>query len=209
MTPTPINEYHTLDALLVLGGEDQTYRPRSNTAKMIYGAVTMRRNEPLPIILSGLHSALFPDSPVVESKEMRDYLLEKGIPRNALFAEAQSMDTVGNFYHSQKYLALFGARRIGVVTDDYHMERALWAGKKVLGHSPTLIPVTTGVDGTTLRDASERISLYALRVGMRNIAPGDHAAINEYLARPHASARMGQIIRTFRGNALLKRLRNS
>ena len=43
MTPTPINEYHTLDALLVLGGEDQTYRPRSITAKMIYGAVTMRR----------------------------------------------------------------------------------------------------------------------------------------------------------------------
>lgn len=205
----PINDYQALDALLVLGGEDQTYRPRSNTAKMVYGAVTMRRDEPLPIILSGLHSALFPDSPVVESREMRDYLLDKGLPRDALFCEARAMDTVGNFAYSRPYFEQMDARRIGVVTDDYHMERALWIGKRVLGSDYALEPITTGNNSTMARRASETASFLLLRNGLRGIPSGDTNAINAYLAKPRMISKVGQLIGKLHGDSVLKRLRNS
>jgi uncharacterized SAM-binding protein YcdF (DUF218 family) len=204
-----MDDYASLDALFVLGGEGLE-RNRCIRAVLVYGAIKLHRQAPLPIVLSGLHSVIYTGSQKVESVEMREYLAHRGIPREELFTEERSMNTVGNFFYSAPFFDFFEARNIGVITDDYQMRRALWVGERVLGPAYDLTPVSTGNRGTAARRLSEKISHTLLRLNMRNIRPGDRYAVREYLMKPHAVHIIGkQLSKSKVGTALLKRLRNS
>jgi uncharacterized SAM-binding protein YcdF (DUF218 family) len=60
-----------------------------------------------------------------EAAAMRLALLARGVPHDALAPELRSMNTRENARFSVALLRERGARRVGVVTCDWHMPRAL------------------------------------------------------------------------------------
>lgn len=66
------------------------------------------------------------DEPVAEAHAMRDWLLQSGIPQQALVVEARSSNTRENLSFSREIMRKRGLERAIVVTNNFHLERALW-----------------------------------------------------------------------------------
>ncbi len=114
------------DVLLVLGGEDPVYRTRSNHAAMIYFNLG---NHP-PLVLSGNYSNPKPGL-LSEASQMKDYLINNMmIPEERIFLEENSTTTLENIVFSKPIiddvLSGFISKRVGLVTDGFHMPRASW-----------------------------------------------------------------------------------
>ena len=62
---------------------------------------------------------------VAEADALARALVEQGVPRSALVLELHSRTTRGNAYHVERLLRRRGAKRLGLVTCDWHMPRAL------------------------------------------------------------------------------------
>jgi SanA protein len=60
-----------------------------------------------------------------EAAVMRQALLELGVPSDRVLCELHSGTTWGNAVHGAKLLRSLGARKIAVVTCDFHQRRAL------------------------------------------------------------------------------------
>jgi uncharacterized SAM-binding protein YcdF (DUF218 family) len=77
------------------------------------------------------------DNPAVtEADAMAAHALARGLPREASFVEDESRDTIGNaFFTWRRWLRPNDWRSIRVVTTDYHIPRAAWIFRKVLGPS--------------------------------------------------------------------------
>ena len=89
------------------------------------------------IIFAG-RSALMGDDnpPITEADAMAGYARARGLPATAIFIEDESRDTIGNaFFTWQRWLRPNDWTSIRVVTTDYHIPRAAWVFRKVLGPS--------------------------------------------------------------------------
>ena len=64
-------------------------------------------------------------SGVCEATWLRDGLVARGVPLEAILRECRSLTTAENAHHAAELLAERGARRVGIVTCDWHMRRAL------------------------------------------------------------------------------------
>ena len=125
------------DALVVLGRgvrKDGTLgliaRARVDRALQLYTMGVAPR-----IIFAG-HSALMADAePVItEAEAMAAYARAHALPPKAILIEDQSRDTIGNAYFVRtRWLDPNGWRAIRVVTTDFHIPRAAWIFRKVLG----------------------------------------------------------------------------
>jgi len=69
------------------------------------------------------------DEPVSEARAMRDWLVAQGVPEERVHMEDTSTDTRENFSNAMAIMADRGWRTAAVVTNDYHMERALWIAR--------------------------------------------------------------------------------
>lgn len=78
------------------------------------------------IIVTGGQGA---DEPVSEASAMRAYFLENGVPEENVFAEDASANTIENFKNAKKIMEDRGWRTAVVVTNDYHVQRALWIAR--------------------------------------------------------------------------------
>jgi uncharacterized SAM-binding protein YcdF (DUF218 family) len=98
---------------------------------------------------------------VREADALCAFLLEAGIPEHALERELWSRSTRQNAHYAAKLLLPRGMFRVGVVTCDFHMPRALrcFRGAGFDAEPVPAVSPATSFGTTLLRDARERVSL--------------------------------------------------
>jgi uncharacterized SAM-binding protein YcdF (DUF218 family) len=143
------------------------------------------------IIFSG-RSALMGDDnpPVAEAEAMAAYASSSGLAKQASFIEDQSRDTIGNaFFTWRHWLEPNNWRSIRVVTTDYHIPRAAWIFRKILGPSYDVAFSAAPSDrfaasvGFRAREESDIAAFLAGWLG--GIADGDIAAIERLIFQEH------------------------
>jgi SanA protein len=112
------------DCALVLGAglrDDGTpsdvLRDRLDEALDLYRAGRVSR-----IIVSGDHQTATYDEP----NAMRVYLEAKGVPAEAVFMDHAGLDTYSSMWRARH---VFGVSRIVVVTQQFHLARAVWCAR--------------------------------------------------------------------------------
>lgn len=115
-----------LDCALVLGAglrEDGTpsdvLRDRLDESLALYRAGRVRR-----ILVSGDHETPTYDEP----NAMRAYLEANGVPTEAVFMDHAGLDTYSSMWRAKH---VFGAQRIIVVTQRFHLARALYTCRRL------------------------------------------------------------------------------
>ena len=112
------------DCALVLGAgvrEDgsptDVLRDRLDEALALYRAGRVRR-----LLVSGDHRRDSYDEP----NAMRRYLEESGVPSSDIFMDHAGVDTYSSVWRAKH---VFGAQRIVVVTQRFHLSRAVWCAR--------------------------------------------------------------------------------
>lgn len=77
-----------------------------------------------------------------EAEEFAAVLARLGVPAAAVLREDRSRTTAENARFTAELLAPLDARRVGIVTCDWHMRRALWLFERA-GLVPTPVPATS------------------------------------------------------------------
>ena len=122
------NEYSKIeevDCIVVLGASVWGDRPSPMLEDRLLQAIELYKNNIAPkIIVSGDHGTEYYD----EVNTMKNYLLENGIPEEDIFMDHAGFSTYDSIYRAQ---AIFGAKKIVVVTQEYHLYRALYIAKRL------------------------------------------------------------------------------
>lgn len=121
-----------LDAILVLGSQvRQDGEPAGPLRYRLERALKLAHANPkASIIVSGGKGS---NEPVSEADAMAAYLMRQGIPEARIVREDASTSTFENFGLSKTLLDAMDARpkRIGIITNDFHVFRALAIGKRM------------------------------------------------------------------------------
>lgn len=115
-----------LDCALVLGaGVKDDGTPSDVLRDRLDVALDLYRHGRAPrIIVSGDHRRSEYDEP----NAMRRYLEANGVPREAIFMDHAGFDTYSSVWRAKN---VFGADRIVVVTQDFHLPRALFVARSL------------------------------------------------------------------------------
>src|SRR6058998_3225551 len=121
-------------AVVLGGGFSEDAKPSASTVARARAAAHLAQKRPsLAVIASGSHG----DGPAPAKSEaaiMADLIAATGVPRERLFLEERSRDTIGNAVEVvARYLRGIEARPIYLVTSPFHLERALVVFRNVLG----------------------------------------------------------------------------
>lgn len=143
------------------------------------------------IIFSGRSALMGDDNPAVtEASAMATYASVRGLPAAATFLEDESRDTIGNaFFTWRRWLRPNEWRSIRVVTTDYHIPRAAWIFRKVLGASHDVSFSAAPSDkfaatvGYRAREESDIAAFLAQ--WLAGIADGDSAAVERLITQDH------------------------
>ncbi|MEZ5729195.1 MAG: YdcF family protein [Burkholderiaceae bacterium] len=135
-------------AIVILGGGVRRSRgdwpggvgAKPRTVERVLGGARLARSTGLPVLLSGGS----PGGLARSEAEVMGELLEKDLGISARWLEKQSRDTRENAQDSARMLADAGITRVILVTEAYHMPRALAAFRRA-GLSP--IPGPIGFHG--------------------------------------------------------------
>ncbi|NQU79067.1 YdcF family protein [Candidatus Woesearchaeota archaeon] len=180
---------NSLDALLVLGGESSEHN-RSHHAHYIYSGI--KRKGHLDLVLTGRGSGLNKTLPVEpESVVMQKYLYSLGVPEKKMHLETESLDTLGNMIFSQpilnQILSSYVSKKIGLVTDRFHMSRSMWIARRVFGTNFYIEPLpaeqTTSLFGNMLEFAVKTAWRYDL--WRERIVPGNQQGFDTYMREKH------------------------
>lgn len=105
------------------------------------------------ILVSGDNSRLDYDEPTA----MRDSLVKLGVPEQAIGLDYAGFRTLDSIVRARK---VFGLDRLTIVTDDFHLPRALYiaeqTGIKAVGYQARALPVETS-PRTWLRESGARL----------------------------------------------------
>lgn len=114
-----------VDCILVLGAGVRGNRPspllqdRLNTAIDLYNKGNIKK-----IIMSGDHGQEHYDEVTV----MKNYAIEKGVPSSDIFMDHAGFSTYESIYRAK---TIFGLKKVIVVTQKYHLYRALYISKQL------------------------------------------------------------------------------
>lgn len=116
------------DCIIVLGAKVRPDGNLSNTLRKRCDAALLAWQDGIAdtIILCGGKGR---DEPMAEADAMHAYLLQRGVPENALVKENQSKNTEENIWRAQMIMKPSGWQTAAIVTSDYHMQRALLLAK--------------------------------------------------------------------------------
>src|SRR5918999_1413099 len=180
--------YHA-DAIVVLGStvnEDGSLplhaQQRAVRAAMLHAAGVAPR-----LIFSGRCNLTAAEPPAVsEAAAMAAYAESLGAPRDAIFLEEESRDTIGNAYFvGRKFLEPNQWRSIRVVTSDFHVPRTTWVFHKILGpdYDVSFSPASTELDATVIaaRARAEGDIITFLMEWIGPIVEGDREAVERFL----------------------------
>jgi uncharacterized SAM-binding protein YcdF (DUF218 family) len=119
------------DAIVVLGGglspampPEQAFPRLVNGADRVWLAARLYHAKVAPrVIVAGGGYMAEPDSPATtEAAAMRQFLIDLGVPNDAIVDEGKSINTIENIRNVR---ALVGNGRVALVTSGYHMPRAM------------------------------------------------------------------------------------
>ena len=125
------------DAIVVLGGttaDDGTLAPW--VAARVERAVEAYQRGVAPhVVFTGRTGLDGPADPAVtEAAAMARHARAIGLPAESILLEERARDTLGNAYFVRRdVLDPNGWRKLRVVTSDFHLSRAAWVFRKVLG----------------------------------------------------------------------------
>lgn len=106
-----------LGASVVAGKPSPILADRANAAIALYSAGKVGK-----ILVTGDNGALSYD----EVTPVRKYLLDAGVPAQDIFLDHAGFDTYSSMYRAQ---AVFQAQSAVIVTQDFHLPRALWIAR--------------------------------------------------------------------------------
>jgi uncharacterized SAM-binding protein YcdF (DUF218 family) len=168
------------------GGFTANGEPSASTVARARATAQLAQKRPdLAIIASGSHG----DGPAPAKSEaaiIADLIAEAGIPRERLFLEERSRDTIGNAVEvAARYLSRIEPRPIYLVTSPFHQERALVVFRNVLGFAWQVQAVSAeDTDDDRNRANSETTFLQETFAFFEGLKPGDMAGIEKkYRAR--------------------------
>lgn len=122
---------------------------------------------------------------------MKERLLDLGVTEDDMQTETSSLDTLGNVVFSRpiidQLLSGYTTKRLGLVTDKYHMKRGLWTAKRVLPIEYEVQPLPTSKEASLFGRAIELAVKNAWRFDLwrESIQPGDQEKFEDYMSSKH------------------------
>jgi uncharacterized SAM-binding protein YcdF (DUF218 family) len=165
-------------AVALGGGLTADGRPNAATLARADAAAALAKARDVAVIVSGSHGD-GPRPERTEARHMADRLVSLGIAPGRIFVEDGSRDTLTNAaFVAERYLAALAPRPLIIVTQPFHMARAVTTFALVLGPRWPLepYPATPGRRDADLA-ATEALYLARTRQRLEGIAPGDVRAI--------------------------------
>lgn len=127
------------DILIVLGAQVRgTMITDSLKRRLDRAADYLRLNPDIKVIVSGGQG---PGENITEADAMADYLIKNGIDDGRIIRERKSTSTRENFRFSGKYLDT--KMRVGVVTNDFHICRAMLLAAREGYSDPIAVPASS------------------------------------------------------------------
>jgi uncharacterized SAM-binding protein YcdF (DUF218 family) len=168
------------EIVVVLGGGAPAGIPTASTVRRAEKAAELARQRPrAALILSGERAGWDTARTVrSEAELMAEVIVAAGIPRERLFLEDESRDTLGNaVLVAVRYLQGLEPRPVAVVTSPFHLDRSLVIFRAVLGPRwPVRGIASVPTDGDDERTRTEPGFLADNLESLSGIAPGDIAA---------------------------------
>lgn len=129
----PIADYEHADAIVVLGGT-VAQEPRIQIApeelagsRLLTAARLLRSGKADRIVVSsGIQYETIDKEIRTEAEDMRDILIDMGIPLKAIFIENESRSTEENAYFTARILIQQGRTNILLVSSPQHLRRAVF-----------------------------------------------------------------------------------
>ena len=122
---TTVDSVPRTEVALVLGASVYRGKPSPVLAERADVAVALyRANKVSKILVTGDNGTLFYD----EVTPVRKYLLGAGIPSQDIFLDHAGFDTYSSMYRARE---VFLARSLTIVTQDFHLPRALWIARRL------------------------------------------------------------------------------
>lgn len=122
------NDYSNLeefDCILVLGAGVWGDKPSPMLQDRLNQAIELYKNNvSSKIIMSGDHGTEDYD----EVNIMKKYAIEKGVPSKDIFMDHAGFSSYDSIYRAK---AIFGAKKTVIVTQEYHLYRALYIAKSL------------------------------------------------------------------------------
>lgn len=182
------------DAIIVIDGgikEDATLT-KISLERVAKAVAAHKQGLANRIVMSGGGRGLATQPPAMktEAQAMKEYAIELGISPENILLEEKSKDLLGNAYFSKiLYLEPSQWRNVVVITSDYHMPRAEYVFKKILG--PDYVMNFFRADRTLSLEEVGRLMIeekrkFDLARGwLEPIKDGDSAAIKDLLYHWH------------------------
>jgi len=115
-----------LDYLVVLGAQVRANGPAKVTRYRLDTAIAYLNEHPdTQVVVSGGQGS---NEPMPEGDAMAAYLIERGIAEERILIENKSTNTIENLTYSKELIDV-SSRSIGIVTNQFHMYRALLLAK--------------------------------------------------------------------------------
>lgn len=119
------SELTDIDCIIVLGAKIWGDRPSHMLEDRLLQAIELYENNvSAKIIMSGDHGTEEYD----EVNTMKEYAIEKGVPSENIFMDHAGFSTYESIYRAKE---IFGAKKIVVVTQKYHLYRALYIANQL------------------------------------------------------------------------------
>lgn len=122
------NDYSNLkdiDCIVVLGAGIWGDKPSPMLEDRLLQAIDLYQNNvSLKIIMSGDHGKQDYD----EVNTMKDFAIEKGVPSESIFMDHAGFSSYESIYRAKE---IFGAKKIVIVTQKYHLYRALYIANQL------------------------------------------------------------------------------
>ncbi len=113
------------DAILILGSGVRGNYPTPILKERLDTGIYLYENGIAPkIIMSGDHGREYYD----EVNIMKDYAIEKGVPSEDIFMDHAGFSTYESMY---RVGYIFGAKKVIVVSQEYHLYRAIYIGRRL------------------------------------------------------------------------------
>lgn len=119
------SELSDIDCIIVLGAGIKNNKPSPMLEDRLIKSINLyQKNISNKIIMSGDHGRKEYD----EVNIMKKYAIQKGVPSENVFMDHAGFSTYESIYRA-KYI--FGAKKIVIVTQKYHLYRALYIANKL------------------------------------------------------------------------------
>ncbi|MEO7793441.1 MAG: YdcF family protein [Thermoanaerobaculia bacterium] len=163
-----LDERAPADLILILGRELRDNRPTAVfRERLAHGARLRSEGWAQRILVSG---GVTGDSRVSEAEAGREWLLEQGLPGDAVLVEDGSRHTLENLFNVRETLRREGWKRLILVSDPLHLARAATFARglklDVLLSPAVACPPARGSIGWAKRAAHEAFLLHWYHVGM-------------------------------------------